>query len=105
MNAHLGPADGTHQCHPEEAVFKAMLDGWETEQRNDRLSPATIKARRRAVRRFVEFCNQYPWRWTCADLEEWTVSLLSEPRPIAFSTVRSFQQAVAMFCDYLVDGR
>ena len=33
------------------------------------------------------------------------MSLLSEPHPIAFSTVRSYQQAVAMFCDYLVDGR
>ena len=57
------------------------------------------------IRRFVEFCNEYPWRWTPADLEECTVSLLSEPHPIAFSTVRAFQQAVAMFCDYLVDGR
>lgn len=103
--AHLVLAEGVHHLQPEEAVLAAMLDGWETQQRSRRLAPGTIEPRLRVIRRFVEFCNEYPWRWTPADLEECTVSLLSEPHPIAFSTVRSFQQAVAMFCTYLVDGR
>ncbi len=103
--AHLVLAEGVHHLQPEEAVLAAMLDGGETQQRSRRLAPPTIEPRLRVIRRFVEFCNEYPWQWAPADLEECTVSLLSEPNPVAFSTVRSFQQAVAMFCDYLVDGR
>jgi len=103
--AHLVLVDGVRHLQPEEAVFEAMLSGWETQQRSRRLAAATIEPRLRLVRRFVGFADAYPWRWTPADLEEWSVSLLSAPESVAYSTVRTYQQAVAMFCDYLVDGR
>ena len=55
--AHLVLAEGVHHLQPEEAVLKAMLDGWETQQRSRRLAPRTIEPRLRVIRRFVEFCN------------------------------------------------
>lgn len=103
--AHLVLAEGVHHLQPEEAVLEAMVEGWATQQRSRRLGKRTIENRLRTVRRFGEFCNDYPWNWQPADLEEWTVSLLSEPKPVAYSTVRTHQQCLAMFCSYLVDGR
>jgi site-specific recombinase XerD len=103
--AHLVLTEGVHHLQPEEAVLEAMVEGWATQQRSRRLGVRTIENRLRTVRRFGEFCNDYPWNWQPADIEEWTVSLLSEPKPVAYSTVRTHQQCLAMFCSYLVDGR
>lgn len=102
--AHLVLPEGVHHLQPEEAVLEAMVEGWATQQRSRRLAIRTIENRLRTVRRFGEFCNDYPWNWQPADLEEWTVSLLSEPKPVAYSTVRTHQQCLAMFCSYLVEG-
>lgn len=38
-------------------------------------------------------------------MEEWTSWLRSGARPRAHSTVRGYQNAVALFCDYLIDPR
>lgn len=103
--ARLALVEGVRHLQPEEAVFEAMLAGWETQQRSRRLAAHTIEPRLRLVRHLAEFANEYPWRWAPADVEEWTVSLLSRPGGLAYSTVRSYQQAIAMFCDYLTDGR
>lgn len=104
--AHLHLVSGTTLLHPEEIVFAAMLDGWSAQMRSRLLSmTASIEPRTRLVRRFAQFTNDYPWNWSPQDLEEWTASLMSGPKSIAHSTVRSYQNAVAMFLDYLTDAR
>lgn len=69
------------------------------------LTSTTIRQRETQVRRFAAFCGTPPWEWGPADVEEWTTSLVSGARPLAVSTVRASQNAVALFCDYLVDHR
>ena len=103
--AHLVLAEGAVPLNPPETVFEAMLGGWAAQQASRRLSAGTIGDRLRLVRRFACFTNDYPWCWQPADIEDWTVSLLSTPRPAAYSTVRTYQQALAMFLDYATDRR
>lgn len=103
--AHLVLASGVAQLHPQEAVFEAMLSGWGTQQRSRYLKATTIEDGLQVVRRFARFTNEYPWRWTPADVEDWTSTLVSEPRPLAHSTVRAYQQTLARFIDYATDRR
>ena len=103
--AHLLLAPGVAALHPAELVFEAMLEGWTAQQRSRNLTAATIEDRLRLVRRFMAFTNEYPWQWRPADLEDWTCSLVSGPRPLAHSTVRAYQLALSLFVGYLVDGR
>lgn len=86
-------------------MFSAMVAGWETQQKSRHLAAGTIEPRLKLVKRFTEFCNEYPWAWRPSDLEEWTVSLVSEPNRLAYSTVRLYQQTIAQFCTYLTDRR
>lgn len=88
----------------DEALAE-MLIGFGRQQRARSLNVATIQARDSHVRRFIEFCGAMPWEWGPSDIEEWTTQLVSGPRPLATSTVRAYQGAVALFCDYLVDER
>lgn len=90
---------------PAEQFFDEMLAGWTTQQTSRMLAAQTIKTRASQVRRFADFCSTPPWEWSPADVEEWTTSLVSGPRPLAVSTVRAYQNAVALFCDYLIDHR
>lgn len=90
--------------HPEEAAFEAMLAGWSAQQTARLLSVGTVESRVAAVRRFATFTGEYPWRWQPVDLEEWTVSLRRGGARAA-STLRNYQNMIAMFCDYLVDPR
>ncbi|GAB3402828.1 hypothetical protein GCM10027569_09280 [Flindersiella endophytica] len=90
---------------PEEQAFEDMLAGWAGQQSSRLLASRTIRARAGGVRRFAEFCGSMPWEWTPLDLEEWTSHLLSGPRPKAHSTIRNYQNAVALFCSYLTDAR
>ena len=69
------------------------------------LAVGSVEPRLRLVRRFAQFTNEYPWQWSAADIEEWTSNLVSGPVPLAHSTLRSYQQTIAMFMDYLVDLR
>jgi hypothetical protein len=97
--AHLVLAPGVRLLHPEEQVVEAMLAGWATQQRSRLLAASTIEPRLKTVRRFVRFTGTYPWECTAADVEEWTSALRSGRRPKAHSTLRSYQLAVAAFCD------
>lgn len=89
---------------PQEAVWRAMVRGWELQQGGRLLNPATIEGRLKVVARFMTFTGEYPWRWQPADVEEWTASLRAGGAR-AHSTLRGYQNAVALFCDYLVDPR
>jgi hypothetical protein len=53
---------------------------------------------------FLEFTNEYPWRWLPGHVEEVTVSLIGE-RHLAPSTVRNYQVSLRLFSEVLVDDR
>ncbi|GAB2329475.1 tyrosine-type recombinase/integrase [Streptomyces griseoincarnatus] len=100
-SARLVLLQGVTLLHPEDAVFDAMLEGWARQQRGGRrLQPDTIKDRQSVVRRFSEHTNAYPWQWSAADVDEWMTYLIAELKR-AESTIRGYQGALRMFCDYI----
>ena len=86
-------------------MFDGMLAGWERQQLSRYLQAATIGPRVRMVRRFAEFAGLYPWQWGAAEVEAFTSSLVSGPRPLAHSTVRGYQVALQLFCAFVTDRR
>jgi integrase/recombinase XerC len=90
---------------PAERLFDEMLAGWAGQQSSRLLASRTIQTRESQVRRFADFCGSSPWEWGAADVEEWTSELLSGTRPLTPSTIRAYQNSVALFCAYLIDGR
>lgn len=106
--AHLVLADAVVHLDPEQAVFEAMLAGWQRQQRTRFLSESgTIGPRVAVVRRMAEFTNSYPWRWEPADGEDFITYLRSQTRarPIVVSTARSYEMAIALFVEYVTDRR
>jgi site-specific recombinase XerD len=89
----------------DETVFTAMVDGWRAQMLARGLAVDTITARCRLVARFVEFTNEYPWRWRPLDVDQFLADLRSQHTPIALSTLRSYSNAIAMFCSYVTDSR
>ena len=103
--AHVLSAPNVVQLDPEQALFDAMVEGWERQQRARFLKESTISGRSRLVRRFAEFSGQYPWQWTPAEGEAWISALRSGSAPLRLSTLRSYEIEVRMFCEYLRDAR
>ena len=101
--AHLELVSGVAQLRPEDAMVEAMLRGWRAQQAARGLREDTISARERLVRRFVEFTNEYPWRWTPAHVDEWSLSLTGE-KHLAPSTIRSYQCDLRLFSEFLTDA-
>jgi len=96
-------ASGVAYLQPEDAVLDAMFEGWTAQQRSRRLLGSTVENRAQIVRRFIEFTNDYPWRWAPADAEAWTSSLVEAG--MAHSTIRNYQGAVSLFLGYACDPR
>lgn len=94
----------THLNEPA-AVFEAMVTGWSRQQRSRQLGEITVVARERLIRRFRGFAESYPWEWTPADVEDFTVSLTSGGGRLALSTIRGYHLMLRMFCDYITDSR
>lgn len=106
--AHLVLADAVVHLDPEQAVFEAMLAGWQRQQRTRFLSESgTIGPRVAVVRRMAEFANSYPWQWEPSDGEDFITYLRSQTRarPIVVSTARSYEMAIALFVEYVTDRR
>jgi hypothetical protein len=82
-----------------------MLDGCRAQMLARGLEIDTIKARCRVIARFVEFTNEYPWRWRANDVDQFLAELRSQATPIALSTLRSYSNAISMFCSYVSDSR
>ncbi|GAA1952770.1 tyrosine-type recombinase/integrase [Catenulispora subtropica] len=92
---------GVTFLHPEDAVFEAMLTGWERQQRGGRrLQKKTIDNRTSVIRRFMDYTNEYPWRWSAQDMDEWMSELVAISGR-AESTIRNFQGAIRQFCDFI----
>jgi len=93
------------QLDPQRAMFEAMLQGWERQQRARFLKDSTINSRLRLARRFVEFSGLYPWQWTPSEGEAWISELRSGASPLSFSTARNYEIDIRVFCEYLLDQR
>ena len=104
-SAHLVLAPGVVHLDEPAAVFEAMLSGWSRQQKSRLLSDSTITPRLLLIRRFTEFAGTYPWQWTPADVEDFTVELMSGSSRLAPSTIRGYHMALRLFCDYILDGR
>lgn len=96
---------GVAHLDEASAVFEAMLSGWSTQQRSRLVGVATVVPRIQLLRRFAAFAESFPWSWTAADVEEFTVSLTSGADRLAPSTIRGYHLTLRMFCDYLTDPR
>ncbi|WP_199536702.1 tyrosine-type recombinase/integrase [Spongiactinospora gelatinilytica] len=85
----------------EAAVFDAMLEGWARQQGGTgRFQASTIGFREQVVRRFARFIAAYPWQWSPGHVDRWITHLTTERRR-AQSTVRGYQAALRLFCDYV----
>ena len=103
--AHLVLASGVRHLDEATAVFEAMLEGWERQQRSRFLHAETIGPRVRLLRRFAEFTGLYPWQWGPGEVEAFTTELVSGPAPLAHSTVRGYQLTLRLFCEFVTDAR
>lgn len=83
-------------------VFEEMVVGWRHQQLARNLSPATIDAGERVVRRFRAETGRYPWTWTPADVDDW-VAHLREVRRVTRSTVRAYELVLRAFLAYVCD--
>lgn len=88
--------------HPEEQTVRDMLSGWRNQQLSRNLSFQTIEQRERLIERFLVATNEYPWNWTPAHADEFFADrrVLYQNRR---STIRSYQNAISLFCDYVSD--
>jgi len=53
---------GVRSLRMEEAVFEAMLEGWERQQRSRMLRDTTIRSALALVRRVCESTEAWPWQ-------------------------------------------
>ncbi len=104
-SAGLVMVEGVAHLDEPAAVFDGMLQGWERQQRSRGLVLATVEPRIALLRRFQVFAESYPWAWTAADVEDFTVSLMGAGSRRSPSTIRGYHLTLRMFCDYLTDGR
>ncbi len=93
---------GVPLLRPDEQVFAAMLDGWRSQQLARNLALATVESRDRSVRAFATHADALPWAWTPQHVDEWCTDLRAV-RHLRRSTLRNYQEAVRLFCDYLCD--
>ncbi len=84
-------------------MVEAMLRGWRAQQAARGLRQDTTAVRERVVRRFMGFTNEYPWQWTAAHVDEWSLWMTSE-RHLAPSTIRAYQNSVQLFTEFLTDN-
>jgi len=97
----LSLAVGVSFLNEEQAVFQAMLEGWEMQQRGGRnLKDSSVRSSIGLARRFHAFSNEWPWQWTAGSFDEWMIHLVAVKR-LAPSTIRTYQYAIRSFCDYL----
>jgi hypothetical protein len=47
----------------------------------------------------------WPWEWRAEHLEEWIEDLAIGPPRLHISTLRAYQVAIRLFCEYLLDRR
>ncbi|GAA5159773.1 hypothetical protein GCM10023321_41390 [Pseudonocardia eucalypti] len=98
------PLRGLARRDRADQVVADMLEGWRRQQLARNLSFTTIDSRAQLVNRFLRHCNEMPWRWTVAHVDEFFGDLRAEHH-LGRSTIRAYQNALRLFCDYLTDPR
>jgi integrase/recombinase XerD len=88
--------------HPEAQTVEEMLEGWRNQQLCRNLAFDTVDKRIALVRRFIDHCNEFPWAWTSAMVEEFFADLRGI-KGRAQSTARGYQNGLRMFCSYIAD--
>ncbi|HZE03336.1 MAG TPA: site-specific integrase [Pseudonocardiaceae bacterium] len=96
------PLRGVRYLHRADQVLQDMLTGWRRQQLARNLSFATIDGRARLVGRFIGHANEMPWSWTVQHVDEFFGDLRVE-HLLSRSTVRTYQNALRLFCAYLTD--
>jgi integrase/recombinase XerD len=94
--------DGVRYLNPADQLLEEMLTGWRRQQLSRNLSIDTINDRERIVRRFLDFTNEMPWCWSHAHVDEYFGDLRAVKHR-SRNTVRGYQNALQLFCAYLVD--
>lgn len=97
----LTSASNVALANPEEQVFNAMIEGWRNQQLSRGLREQTIRNRTATVSRFRDFVDKPPWRWTVADVDEFTAE--SGGRTRTLSTMRANHGSIRGFCNYLTN--
>lgn len=100
--ARLHLADGVALLRPEEQILEAMISGWRNQQLARNLALSTIDKRERSLRAFGEHAGAFPWEWMPQHADEWFADLRAV-RGCSHSTLRSYQDAVRSFCEYVSD--
>ena len=85
----------------DERVFTAMLDGWRAQMLARGLTTADHREPLPAPGRFQVFTGEFPWQWRPVDIDDFLAGRRSGEKPISLKTLRSYSNAVAMFCSYL----
>jgi integrase/recombinase XerC len=101
----LALAPGVLHLEPQRAVFDGMVEGWAVQMVSRGLRQVTVDGRISTVRRFAAFTNEYPWRWGPGDVEEYSASLRSRSMPLAWSTIRGYQNELSLFLGFVTDAR
>jgi site-specific recombinase XerD len=94
--------DGVALFRPDEQVFEVMLKGWGAQQLARNLALSTVDGRRRVVEAFASYAEAFPWKWNAQLIDEWLGDLRSV-RHLRQTTLRGYQEAVRLFCSYLID--
>lgn len=87
-----------------DAFLDRVLEGWERAQRASDFSPNTIRTRRAVVVKLVDFSGHYPWEWSIGDADEFFAHARGV-KNLSHSTVRAYQGAIKLFCDYACNPR
>jgi integrase/recombinase XerC len=101
-SARLQLAAGVPLLRPEEQVFEAMLTGWRNQQLARNLAFSTVEGRANRVRDFTRHCGAAPWEWSPQLADEWFTDIRAV-RGNARSTLRSYQEALRLFCAFVTD--
>lgn len=96
---------GVRPLRMEEAVFEAVLVGWQRQQSARHLAESTKRNRADLVRRFRAESGMWPWEWQAIHVDEWLEDLGGPPRRRAVSTLRGYQSALRAFLEYVTDER
>ena len=83
-------------------MVEAMLQGLGRAAGRPGGCARTRMARReRLVRQFAEFADEYPWQWTPAHVDEWSLSLTGERHD---TLERALQCDLRLFTEFVTDN-
>ena len=93
---------GALLLHPEEIVWRAMLDGWRNQQLSRNLAFSTIEQRESIISRFQRAVGSFPWEWTAPDVDEFFMELRAV-RGASHTTLLGYQNSLRLFMGYVID--